>query len=148
MSIGTRAMTATGTIAAEESSGFLRELMVPHSQDSADKIDSALEANEQGMRCLKISFVGLMITAITQTAIVSYTNSVALLGDTLHNYADALTALPIAIAFIVGRRLATRVATRAYTYGYGRAEDLAGSSSWSSSPSQRSTLATRRSSGS
>jgi len=141
MSIGTRAMTATGTIAAEESSGFLRELMVPHSQDSADKIDSALEANEQGMRCLKISFVGLMITAITQTAIVSYTNSVALLGDTLHNYADALTALPIAIAF-------TRVATRAYTYGYGRAEDLAGSSSWSSSPSQRSTLATRRSSGS
>ena len=54
--------------------------------------------------------------------IVFYTNSVALLGDTLHNYADALTAIPLAIAFLVGRRMATR----AYTYGYGRAEDLAG----------------------
>jgi cation diffusion facilitator family transporter len=74
------------------------------------------------MRCLKISFAGLMLTALVQTVIVYYTNSVALLGDTLHNYADALTAVPLAIAFIVGRRLATR----SYTYGYGRAEDLAG----------------------
>jgi cation diffusion facilitator family transporter len=102
--------------------GFLKELFVPHSHDSADKVDSALEASKEGMRCLKISFIGLMLTALVQTVIVYYTNSVALLGDTLHNYADALTAVPLAIAFIVGRRLATR----AYTYGYGRAEDLAG----------------------
>jgi len=95
---------------------------VPHSHDSSDKIDSALEASQDGMRCLKISFAGLLITALVQTVIVFYTNSVALLGDTLHNYADALTAVPLAIAFLVGRR----VATRAYTYGYGRAEDLAG----------------------
>jgi divalent metal cation (Fe/Co/Zn/Cd) transporter len=52
------------------------------------------------MRCLKISFVGLMLTALVQTAIVYYTNSVALLGDTVHNYADALTAVPLAIAFL------------------------------------------------
>ena len=102
--------------------GFLKELFVPHSHDSADKVDSALEASKEGMRCLKISFAGLIITALIQTVIVYYTNSVALLGDTLHNYADALTAVPLAIAFIVGRRLATR----SYTYGYGRAEDLAG----------------------
>jgi cation diffusion facilitator family transporter len=95
---------------------------VPHSHDSADKVDSALEASAEGMRCLKISFVGLLLTALIQTVVVVYTNSVALLGDTLHNYADALTAVPLAIAFLVGRRLATR----AYTYGYGRAEDLAG----------------------
>jgi cation diffusion facilitator family transporter len=95
---------------------------VPHSHDSADKVDSALEASREGMRCLKISFAALMITALIQTVIVYYTNSVALLGDTLHNYADALTAVPLAIAFIVGRRLATR----SYTYGYGRAEDIAG----------------------
>jgi cation diffusion facilitator family transporter len=63
-----------------------------------------------------------MITALIQTVIVYYTDSVALLGDTLHNYADALTAVPLAIAFLVGRRLANR----SYTYGYGRAEDLAG----------------------
>ncbi|MER7243458.1 cation diffusion facilitator family transporter [Kribbella sp. NPDC000426] len=102
--------------------GKLKELFVPHSHDSADKVDSALEASKEGIRCLKISFAGLILTALIQTVIVSYTNSVALLGDTLHNYADALTAIPLAIAFIVGRRLATR----AYTYGFGRAEDLAG----------------------
>jgi len=100
----------------------LKEIFVPHSHDSADKVDSALEASREGMRCLKISFAGLMITALVQTVIVYYTNSVALLGDTLHNYADALTAVPLAIAFIVGRR----AASRSYTYGYGRAEDLAG----------------------
>jgi cation diffusion facilitator family transporter len=102
--------------------GKLKEIFVPHSHDSADKVDSALEASREGMRCLKLSFGFLMLTAIIQTVIVYFTNSVALLGDTLHNYADALTAVPLAIAFIVGRR----VATRSYTYGYGRAEDLAG----------------------
>ena len=102
--------------------GFVKELFVPHSHDSADKVDSALETSKDGMRCLKISFIGLMLTALMQTVIVYYTNSVALLGDTLHNYADAFTAVPLAIAFIVGRRLATR----SYNYGYGRAEDLAG----------------------
>ena len=100
----------------------IKEIFVPHSHDSADKVDSALEASQEGMRCLKLSFGFLMLTAVIQTVIVFYTNSVALLGDTLHNYADALTAIPLAIAFLVGRRMATR----AYTYGYGRAEDLAG----------------------
>ena len=53
---------------------------------------------------------------------VVVSGSVALLGDTLHNFADALTAIPLGIAFLLGRR----AATRSYTYGYGRAEDLAG----------------------
>lgn len=100
----------------------IKEIFVPHSHDSADKVDSALEASRDGMRCLKISFAGLFITALIQTLVFYYTNSVALLGDTVHNYADALTAVPLAIAFLVGRR----VATRRYTYGFGRAEDLAG----------------------
>lgn len=102
--------------------GRLREIVVPHSHDSADKVDTALETSRDGMRCLKISFVALMLTAMAQTVVVFLTGSVALLGDTLHNYADALTAVPIAIAFVLGRR----AATRRYTYGYGRAEDLAG----------------------
>ncbi len=102
--------------------GKLKEIFVPHSHDSADKVDSELEASREGMRCLKLSFGFLMLTAVIQTVIVYYTQSVALLGDTLHNYADALTAVPLAIAFVVGRR----AATRSHTYGYGRAEDLAG----------------------
>ena len=48
--------------------------------------------------------------------------SVALLGDSLHNVADALTALPLWLAFSLGRR----PANRRFTYGYGRAEDVAG----------------------
>ena len=51
-----------------------------------------------------------------------WSGSVALLGDTVHNAADALTAVPLGIAFTLGRR----APTRRYTYGYGRAEDLAG----------------------
>ena len=44
------------------------------------------------------------------------------LADTIHNFSDALTGVPLWIAFALG----TRAATRRYTYGFGRAEDLAG----------------------
>ena len=64
----------------------------------------------------------LAATAAIQAIVVVLSGSVALLGDTLHNVADALTAVPLLIAF----RLALRPATKRYTYGYGRAEDLAG----------------------
>jgi cation diffusion facilitator family transporter len=81
-----------------------------------------MEASTEGMRALWISFGALVATAALQAAVVVISGSVALLGDTLHNAADALTAVPLAVAFVVGRR----AATRRYTYGYGRAEDLAG----------------------
>jgi cation diffusion facilitator family transporter len=93
-----------------------------HSHDSHDRVDSALEASRAGMRALWISLAGLGVTAALQALIVVFSGSVALLGDTLHNVADALTAVPLGIAFWLGRR----AATRAYTYGFGRAEDLAG----------------------
>ncbi|MDX8048479.1 cation diffusion facilitator family transporter [Lentzea sp. BCCO 10_0798] len=96
--------------------------MTPHSHDSADRLDSALETSRRGMRTLVWSFVVLFVTAIVQLVLVVLTGSVALLSDTIHNFADALTALPVGIAFILGRR----AATRRYTYGLGRAEDLAG----------------------
>ncbi|MBB4751953.1 cation diffusion facilitator family transporter [Actinoplanes lobatus] len=100
----------------------LKHVVTPHSHDSADKVDSALEASREGMRALWISLVGLGVTALLQAVVVVLSGSVALLGDTLHNVADALTAVPLGIAFWLGRR----AATRAYTYGFGRAEDLAG----------------------
>ena len=81
-----------------------------------------MEASSEGMRALWISLGVLGATAVIQAAVVALSGSVALLGDTLHNAADALTAVPLGVAFIVGRR----PATRRYTYGYGRAEDLAG----------------------
>ncbi|GIJ73022.1 cation diffusion facilitator family transporter [Virgisporangium ochraceum] len=95
---------------------------LPHSHDTAEKIDSALEASREGMRALWISLVALGATAAAQLAVVAVSGSVALLGDTMHNFADALTAVPLGVAFLVGRR----AATRRYTYGFGRAEDIAG----------------------
>ncbi|HVV11377.1 cation diffusion facilitator family transporter [Amycolatopsis sp.] len=100
----------------------LRHALTPHSHDSADRFDSALEASRTGMRTLAWSFAVLFGTALVQLAVVLLSGSVALLGDTIHNFADALTALPVGIAFVLGRR----AATRRYTYGLGRAEDLAG----------------------
>lgn len=81
-----------------------------------------METSADGMRALWLSLTALGLTAAIQASVVALSGSVALLGDTLHNAADALTAVPLAVAFVVGRR----TPTRRYTYGYGRAEDLAG----------------------
>jgi cation diffusion facilitator family transporter len=102
--------------------GFLHDLFVPHTHDAADSVDDALEASRQGVQALKISLFVLLGTTILQFAVVLISGSVALLADTVHNFSDALTAIPLWIAFNLGRR----VATRRYTYGFGRAEDLAG----------------------
>jgi cation diffusion facilitator family transporter len=96
--------------------------MAPHSHDSADQVDSALESSRDGLRALWLSLIGLGLTAALQAVVAYWSHSVALLGDTLHNVADALTAVPLGLAFLIGRR----APTRRYTYGYGRAEDLAG----------------------
>ena len=102
--------------------GFFYGLFVPHTHDAADSIDDALEASEQGVRALKISLFMLLGTAILQFMVVLGSGSVALLADTIHNFSDALTAVPLWVAFILARR----PATRRYTYGFGRAEDLSG----------------------
>ena len=99
-----------------------RHALRPHSHDAADKVDAAMEASAEGIQTLWISLAILGATALLQAAVVAISGSVALLGDTLHNTADALTAVPLGIAFVVGRR----PPNRRYTYGYGRAEDLAG----------------------
>ena len=102
--------------------GWLLSLFDSHSHDSADSVDAALESSAEGIRALKISLVVLLITALAQAIVVFFTGSAALLADTIHNFSDALTAVPLWIAFLLGRR----PVSRRYTYGYGRAEDLAG----------------------
>ncbi|MGU3432118.1 cation diffusion facilitator family transporter [Actinomycetes bacterium M1A6_2h] len=93
-----------------------------HGHGHADKVDDALESSEIGIRAVKISLLALGLTAIAQSVVVAVSGSVALLADTIHNFSDALTAVPLWIAFVLGRR----AATKRYTYGFGRAEDLAG----------------------
>ena len=100
----------------------LQHRLRPHSHDAADKVDAAMEGSAEGIRALWVSLGVLAATTVAQAAVVAVSGSVALLGDTLHNAADALTAVPLGVAFILGRR----PPTRRYTYGYGRAEDLAG----------------------
>lgn len=84
-------------------------------------LDSAL-ATDRGIRAVKISLVALLLTAAFQVVIVIISGSVALLADTIHNFSDALTAIPLGIAFTLSRR----ARNSRYTYGYGRAEDIAG----------------------
>jgi cation diffusion facilitator family transporter len=95
---------------------------VPHTHDPHDAIDDALDTSAAGIRAVKISLLGLALTAGLQMIVVMISGSVALLADTVHNLADAFTAVPLWIAFALSRR----PATRRYTYGYGRVEDLAG----------------------
>ena len=102
--------------------GLVHQIFSPHSHDAADSMDEALASSVAGMRAVKVSLVGLGTTAAFQVAIVVLSGSVALAADTIHNFSDALTAVPLWIAFVLGRR----AATRRYNYGFGRAEDLAG----------------------
>ena len=100
----------------------LRGFVAPHSHDAKDSLDQALEGSTDGIRAVALSLVILLLTAGIQALVVVASGSVALLGDTLHNGADALTAVPLWLAFRLGRRPPT---TR-FTYGYGKAEDVAG----------------------
>jgi len=103
--------------------GFVSELFGAHSHGHhVHAADDGLESSTDGIRAVKLSLVALAVTAVLQLAVTALSGSVALLADSVHNLGDAMTALPLWVAFAIGRRRATR----RYTYGYGRAEDLAG----------------------
>lgn len=102
--------------------GRVRAVLRPHSHDVTDQVDSALEASAAGIRTTQITLAVLMSTAMAQLAIALVSGSVALFADLVHNIADAMTSVPLWIAFVVGRR----AHTSSYPYGYRRAEDLAG----------------------
>lgn len=102
--------------------GWLRDLWRPHVHSLDEEVDEALEGSEEGIRAVKLSLAGLGATAALQLVVALLSGSAALLADTLHNFADAATALPLWLAFALGRR----PPDRRYTYGYARAEDLAG----------------------
>ena len=85
-------------------------------------VDPSLLSTSRGIWAVKWSFAALMVTAIAQVAVVYFTGSVALLADTIHNFGDASTAIPLWIAF----RLARLRPSNRFPYGYGKAEDLAG----------------------
>ena len=85
-------------------------------------IDPAILNTQRGIWAIKWSFLGLLATALFQVVIVFVSGSVALLADTIHNFGDASTAIPLWFAFT----LVKWPPNKRFTYGYGRVEDLAG----------------------
>jgi cation diffusion facilitator family transporter len=100
----------------------LQHLLQPHSHDAADSVDAELVGSQAGIRAVQISLLALAITAAFQLVVAMASGSVAVLADTIHNFADASTAIPLWLAF----KVSSRPPNTRYTYGYGRAEDLAG----------------------
>jgi cation diffusion facilitator family transporter len=85
-------------------------------------VDPSIATSERGIWAVKWSLVALFVTALLQLGVVILSGSVALLSDTIHNFGDAATAVPLWIAFAL-----TRLGTsRRFPFGYGRVEDLAG----------------------
>ena len=93
-----------------------------HDHHGHGVVDPSVASTARGLWALKWSFVGLLATALLQAVVVLLSGSVALLADTIHNFADAATAIPLGVAFWLARR----GASRRFTYGLGRVEDLAG----------------------
>ena len=85
-------------------------------------VDPSIATTDEGLWALKWSFVVLMATALLQAATVFVSGSVGLLADTIHNFGDAATAIPLGLAFLFARKQPNQ----RFTFGYGRVEDLAG----------------------
>jgi cation diffusion facilitator family transporter len=99
--------------------------MNPHNhvhEHTHGTIDPSILTTSRGIWAVKWSLILLMVTTVFQALIVYISGSVALLADTIHNFGDALTAIPLGIAFMFARKKPNK----RFTYGYGRVEDLAG----------------------
>jgi cation diffusion facilitator family transporter len=104
--------------------GWLAAIFHLHSHEHAehDLGNDPAFGTREGIRTIWIALGALALTTVIQVIIVALSGSVALLADTVHNFGDMLNSIPLLVAFYLSRR----VATRRYTYGYGRAEDVAG----------------------
>jgi len=86
------------------------------------KVDADLYGNRAGLRAVQISTAGMFLVAAIQFAIAWIGGSAGLFADALHNFGDVFTTIALWIAFVISNR----AANQRYTYGYYRAEDLAG----------------------
>ena len=62
-------------------------------------VDRSIVRSRDGVRTVAISLGVLAAAALVQVVVFVATNSVALLADLIHNFGDALTAIPLGIAF-------------------------------------------------
>ena len=94
----------------------------PHSHDTAGRVDDVLTRSRMGIRVSLFGLGALLATAGVQLVVALVSGSVALMADTVHNVSDGFTAIPLALAFLLGRR----TASRRFTHGLGRLEDFVG----------------------
>jgi cation diffusion facilitator family transporter len=76
-------------------------------------VDPSIKRSREGLRAVGWSLLVLGLTAVTQTIVFVVSGSVALLADLIHNFGDAATAVPLAIAFALRSPRAERWAGRA-----------------------------------
>jgi len=107
---------------SHESSGALPQARSQGHTHAHGAVDPSILTTSKGLWVVKWSIVGLMITAILQIIVFFMSGSIALLADTIHNFGNISTAIPLSIAFT----LESRKPSKCFSYGYGRVEDLAG----------------------
>src|SRR3954470_18552007 len=73
-------------------------------------VGDSIKRSREGVRAVLVSLAVLAVAALAQTAIFILSGSVALLADLIHNSGDALTAVPLGIAFVLRSERAERVA--------------------------------------
>ena len=71
-------------------------------------VDESIKRSRDGIRAVLLALGVLGLTAIAQTVVFSLSGSVALLADLIHNFGDALTAIPLGIAFLLRSQRAER----------------------------------------
>jgi cation diffusion facilitator family transporter len=71
-------------------------------------VDRSIVRSRAGLRAVGLSLLVLALTAAGQTAVFLATGSIALLADLVHNFGDALTAVPLAVAFALRSERAER----------------------------------------
>ena len=93
-----------------------------HHGHSHGVVDPSIATSERGLWVTKVSGIVMLAVALLELGVYAASRSAALLADMIHNFGDAATVIPLWIAFALARR-----APRAgFSFGYGRAEDLAG----------------------
>jgi cation diffusion facilitator family transporter len=103
--------------------GWIAQVFHLHGHEHTSlNADTAFASNQEGIRTIWLALLALGATSLLQIGIFALSGSVALLADTIHNIGDTLNSIPLLIAFYLARQMATR----RYTYGFGRAEDVAG----------------------
>jgi cation diffusion facilitator family transporter len=86
-------------------------MAVTHDHDhghSHGLVHESVKRSHDGIRAVLLALGVLGLTAIAQTVVFSLSGSVALLADLIHNFGDALTAIPLGIAFLLRSERAER----------------------------------------